>query len=159
MPNDLTTAEPIIRPACFPGVLVRLLFPLAAVGMAFLAQSKGWGPFNLVLPPRWAAIPAAVPSAGRQEKLEHDRVGRNVLRLGQPQTIALWPRQVCGSSRAATTFFVGPAGSARRPRLIDQAPHPFTNTASLKTAQFGHIVDTPLPRWPPILFAGGNAMR
>jgi hypothetical protein len=119
MPNDLTTAEPIIRPACFPGVLVRLLFPLAAVGMAFLAQSKGWGPFNLVLPPRWAAIPAAVPSAGRQEKLEHDRVGRNVLRLGQPQTFALWPRQVCGSSRAATTFFVGPAGSARRPRLTD----------------------------------------
>ncbi|MEA2730529.1 MAG: hypothetical protein QOF70_5004 [Acetobacteraceae bacterium] len=112
MPNDLTTAEPIIRPACFPGVLVRLLFPLAAVGMAFLAQSKGWGPFNLVLPPRWAAIPAAVPSAGRQEKLAHDRVGRNVLRLGQPQTIALWPRQVCGSSRAATTFFVSSTSPA-----------------------------------------------
>jgi hypothetical protein len=26
--------------------VVRLLFPLAAVGMAFLAQTKGWGFFN-----------------------------------------------------------------------------------------------------------------
>ncbi|HEX2942893.1 MAG TPA: sterol desaturase family protein [Rhodopila sp.] len=41
-------------------VLVRLLFPLAAVGMAFLAQNKGWGLFNLAHFPGWVAILAAV---------------------------------------------------------------------------------------------------
>jgi hypothetical protein len=28
-------------------LIVRLLFPLAGVGLAFLAQSKGWGFFNI----------------------------------------------------------------------------------------------------------------
>ncbi len=41
-------------------VIVRLLFPLTAVGVAFLAQANGWGLFNLVALPTWAAIPAAV---------------------------------------------------------------------------------------------------
>ncbi len=41
-------------------VIVRLLFPLTAVGVAFLAQANGWGLFNLVALPAWAAIPAAV---------------------------------------------------------------------------------------------------
>jgi sterol desaturase/sphingolipid hydroxylase (fatty acid hydroxylase superfamily) len=36
------------------------VFPLAAVGMAFLAQAHGWGLFNLVPLPAWLAIPAAV---------------------------------------------------------------------------------------------------
>jgi sterol desaturase/sphingolipid hydroxylase (fatty acid hydroxylase superfamily) len=40
--------------------IVRLLFPLAAVGMAFLAASKGWGLLNIVPLPGWLAIPAAV---------------------------------------------------------------------------------------------------
>jgi sterol desaturase/sphingolipid hydroxylase (fatty acid hydroxylase superfamily) len=40
--------------------VVRLLFPLAGVGMAFLAQTKGWGVFNLVSAPTWVAIPTAV---------------------------------------------------------------------------------------------------
>lgn len=40
--------------------IVRLLFPLAGVGMAFLAETKGWGVFNLVSAPAWLAIPAAV---------------------------------------------------------------------------------------------------
>ncbi len=39
---------------------VRLLFPLAAVGMAFLAQSKGWGLFNLMPLAGWFATLAAV---------------------------------------------------------------------------------------------------
>lgn len=39
---------------------VRLLFPLAGVGMAFFAQSKGWGLFNVVASPAWLATPAAV---------------------------------------------------------------------------------------------------
>src|SRR6185312_11785012 len=41
-------------------VIVRLLFPLAAVGMAFFAEAKGWGLFNLVHLPGWAAILATV---------------------------------------------------------------------------------------------------
>ena len=41
-------------------LIVRLLFPLAGVGMAFLAQSKGWGLFNIAPLPAWLAIPAAV---------------------------------------------------------------------------------------------------
>lgn len=41
-------------------VIVRLLFPLAAVGVAFLAQANGWGLFNLVAAPAWVAVPASV---------------------------------------------------------------------------------------------------
>jgi sterol desaturase/sphingolipid hydroxylase (fatty acid hydroxylase superfamily) len=41
-------------------LLVRLLFPLAGVGTAFLAQTKGWGLFNTVPVTTWLAIPAAV---------------------------------------------------------------------------------------------------
>ena len=37
---------------------VRLVFPLAGVGMAFLAQTKGWGLFNVTPMPAWFAIPA-----------------------------------------------------------------------------------------------------
>jgi hypothetical protein len=40
--------------------VVRLLFPLAAVGIAFLAQAEGWGLFNIVPSPAWLAIPGAV---------------------------------------------------------------------------------------------------
>lgn len=39
---------------------VRLLFPLTGMGMAFVAQSKGWGLFNLLPLPAWVAAPAAV---------------------------------------------------------------------------------------------------
>jgi sterol desaturase/sphingolipid hydroxylase (fatty acid hydroxylase superfamily) len=41
-------------------VIVRLLFPLAGVGMALVAQTAGWGLFNIVAIPAWFAIPAAV---------------------------------------------------------------------------------------------------
>ena len=41
-------------------LIVRLLFPLAGVGMAFLAASRGWGLFNILPLPAWLAIPAAV---------------------------------------------------------------------------------------------------
>jgi sterol desaturase/sphingolipid hydroxylase (fatty acid hydroxylase superfamily) len=41
-------------------LIVRLLFPLAGVGMAFLAASRGWGLFNIVPLPAWLAIPAGV---------------------------------------------------------------------------------------------------
>jgi sterol desaturase/sphingolipid hydroxylase (fatty acid hydroxylase superfamily) len=40
--------------------VVRLLFPLAGVGMAFLTEAKGWGFFNIVRAPAWFAIPSVV---------------------------------------------------------------------------------------------------
>jgi sterol desaturase/sphingolipid hydroxylase (fatty acid hydroxylase superfamily) len=41
-------------------VLVRLLFPIGAVGLAMLAESRGWGLFNVFDIPAWAAIPVGV---------------------------------------------------------------------------------------------------
>jgi sterol desaturase/sphingolipid hydroxylase (fatty acid hydroxylase superfamily) len=41
-------------------VLVRLVFPIGAVGLALLAESRGWGLFNAFDIPAWAAIPASV---------------------------------------------------------------------------------------------------
>src|SRR5690242_1823736 len=92
----VTAAEPVIRLACFLGLLllmalwealaprreqtirrrlrwphnvglvvldtlvVRVLFPITGAGMAFLAQTKGWGLFNAVPLPAWLAVPASV---------------------------------------------------------------------------------------------------
>jgi sterol desaturase/sphingolipid hydroxylase (fatty acid hydroxylase superfamily) len=41
-------------------LLVRLLFPAAAVGAAIVAQERGWGLFNLLSLPAWLEIAAAV---------------------------------------------------------------------------------------------------
>jgi sterol desaturase/sphingolipid hydroxylase (fatty acid hydroxylase superfamily) len=41
-------------------VLVRLLFPTAAVGIALLAEAKGWGLFNVVAVPDWIAVVSAI---------------------------------------------------------------------------------------------------
>lgn len=41
-------------------VLLRLLFPAAAVGMAAFASEQGWGLLNHFLVPFWIAVPAAV---------------------------------------------------------------------------------------------------
>ena len=41
-------------------VAVRLVFPLAGVGMALFAHAHGWGLFNLIALPAWFAIPVAV---------------------------------------------------------------------------------------------------
>jgi sterol desaturase/sphingolipid hydroxylase (fatty acid hydroxylase superfamily) len=38
-------------------VLVRILFPTAAVGLALIAEAKGWGLFNVMGFPGWASIP------------------------------------------------------------------------------------------------------
>jgi len=44
----------------FNTVLLRLLFPAAAVGMAVFATDQGWGLFNYLQTPAWLAIPTAV---------------------------------------------------------------------------------------------------
>jgi sterol desaturase/sphingolipid hydroxylase (fatty acid hydroxylase superfamily) len=41
-------------------VVLRVLFPTAAVGMAMFAEDRGWGLFNVLSVPGWAAAPAAV---------------------------------------------------------------------------------------------------
>ncbi len=92
MTDFLLTNEPVLRLACFFGVLaalmaaeaalprrrraiprltrwvgnlgivvidtllLRLFFPLAAVGFALLAEARGWGLFNAVAAPGWLAF-------------------------------------------------------------------------------------------------------
>ncbi len=41
-------------------ILLRLLFPAAAVGMALFAQARGWGVFNAVDVPYWLAVVVCV---------------------------------------------------------------------------------------------------
>ena len=41
-------------------LLLRILFPTAAVGLALVAEAKGWGLLNLVTMPNWLAILIAV---------------------------------------------------------------------------------------------------
>ncbi len=41
-------------------LVLRLLFPVLAVGVAAAAESRGWGLFNLVEAPFWLAVPASV---------------------------------------------------------------------------------------------------
>jgi sterol desaturase/sphingolipid hydroxylase (fatty acid hydroxylase superfamily) len=41
-------------------VVLRILFPTAAVGMALLAERQGWGLMNVLAVPAWAAVPVSV---------------------------------------------------------------------------------------------------
>ena len=41
-------------------LVLRVVFPTAAVGIAMLAQARGWGLFNIVPVPDWAALVASV---------------------------------------------------------------------------------------------------
>lgn len=41
-------------------MIVRLVFPLAAVGAAFVASERGWGLFNIVETPGWLALTLSV---------------------------------------------------------------------------------------------------
>jgi len=44
----------------FNSFVLRLLFPAAAVGMAFFAIEQGWGLFNYIAAPFWAVVVASV---------------------------------------------------------------------------------------------------
>jgi len=44
----------------FNSIVLRLLFPAAAVGMAVFASDQGWGLFNYINAPFWAAVLASV---------------------------------------------------------------------------------------------------
>ena len=41
-------------------LLVRLLFPITVVGLAHLAEARGWGLFHALSVPAWLAVPMAV---------------------------------------------------------------------------------------------------
>ncbi len=41
-------------------ILVRLTFPIVAVGLALLAEDRGWGLFNMIEAPGWLAIIASI---------------------------------------------------------------------------------------------------
>ncbi|OGA11194.1 MAG: hypothetical protein A3D95_09705 [Betaproteobacteria bacterium RIFCSPHIGHO2_12_FULL_69_13] len=52
-------------------VLLRLLFPAAAVGMALFAQAHGWGLLNAYALPAWAAIAASLVALDLAIYLQH----------------------------------------------------------------------------------------
>lgn len=96
MSQALLTNEPLIRAACFLGILaamalweiasprrrreiprllrwsgnlgivvvdtivLRLAFPLAAVGLALIAEERGWGLLNVLEAPRWLAFVVSI---------------------------------------------------------------------------------------------------
>jgi len=41
-------------------LLVRILLPITAVGLALFAEARGIGLFNMIAPPMWVSIPASV---------------------------------------------------------------------------------------------------
>jgi sterol desaturase/sphingolipid hydroxylase (fatty acid hydroxylase superfamily) len=52
-------------------MFVRLIFPLVAVGLALLAEERGWGLFNLVESPDWLAIVASMLALDLAIYLQH----------------------------------------------------------------------------------------
>jgi sterol desaturase/sphingolipid hydroxylase (fatty acid hydroxylase superfamily) len=53
------------------GLMVRLLVPLGAVGIALLAQENGWGLFNIVAAPEWLAVLLSVAALDFAIYLQH----------------------------------------------------------------------------------------
>lgn len=52
-------------------ILVRLIFPVAAVGLAVLAEERGWGLFNVVAVPDWLAFAASLLALDLAIYLQH----------------------------------------------------------------------------------------
>ncbi len=52
-------------------VLIRILLPTAAVGMAATAEACGWGLFNAIALPGWLALPLAVVTLDLAIYLQH----------------------------------------------------------------------------------------
>jgi sterol desaturase/sphingolipid hydroxylase (fatty acid hydroxylase superfamily) len=51
--------------------LVRIVFPTTAVGLALLAEARGWGLFNALALPIWASVPLAVMALDLTIYLQH----------------------------------------------------------------------------------------
>lgn len=52
-------------------ILVRLTFPIVAVGLAIMAEARGWGLFNIVDAPVWLALIASVLALDLAIYLQH----------------------------------------------------------------------------------------
>lgn len=52
-------------------LLVRLMFPIAAVGLAVIAQDRGWGLFNVFATPAWIAVIVSVLALDLAIYLQH----------------------------------------------------------------------------------------
>lgn len=52
-------------------LLVRLTFPVAAVGLALMAEKQGWGLFNIIGTPGWLAIPLSILALDLAIYLQH----------------------------------------------------------------------------------------
>jgi len=52
-------------------ILVRLSFPILAVGMALMAEERGWGLFNALEAPVWLAIVVSVIALDLAIYLQH----------------------------------------------------------------------------------------
>jgi sterol desaturase/sphingolipid hydroxylase (fatty acid hydroxylase superfamily) len=52
-------------------VLVRLLFPTTAVGLALVAEAQGWGLFHALALPLWVSVPLAVLALDLAIYLQH----------------------------------------------------------------------------------------
>ena len=52
-------------------IVVRLTFPIVAVGLALLAEKRGWGLFNTLAVPEWFAVPASVIALDLVIYLQH----------------------------------------------------------------------------------------
>jgi sterol desaturase/sphingolipid hydroxylase (fatty acid hydroxylase superfamily) len=52
-------------------LFVRPLFPMTAVGVAVMAETRGWGLFHALAVPGWAAVPIAVVSLDLAIYLQH----------------------------------------------------------------------------------------
>jgi sterol desaturase/sphingolipid hydroxylase (fatty acid hydroxylase superfamily) len=52
-------------------LMVRLLFPITAVGMALVCEARGWGLFQVAALPSWTTIPLAVIALDLAIDLQH----------------------------------------------------------------------------------------
>jgi len=52
-------------------ILVRLTFPLVAVGLALMAEERGWGLFNVIEAPAWVAVVVAFLALDLAIYLQH----------------------------------------------------------------------------------------
>jgi sterol desaturase/sphingolipid hydroxylase (fatty acid hydroxylase superfamily) len=52
-------------------VLVRLVFPMTAVGLALIGEARGWGLMHALALPGWAAVPLAVVALDLAIYLQH----------------------------------------------------------------------------------------
>jgi sterol desaturase/sphingolipid hydroxylase (fatty acid hydroxylase superfamily) len=52
-------------------VAVRILFPMGIVGLALVSETRGWGLFNEIAPPRWFAIVLSIAALDLVIYLQH----------------------------------------------------------------------------------------